>query len=294
MRFASVAAALAAVLVAHAAPARADDPAEALLLEGVVLFPLGTDGRVGPSSGLGIGIDIMPEHDEGLVLAGAAFGAFSPESGGDYAERRDVYDLSFHVGVRMPFLKVFMPYLAAGVDLIATTSRQGDDVARGTTLGGDVEAGFAMWVGQHLMLRLSAGYLAGIVPGTGDALQSLALKVALGGGRAGPAPYEPPPEPPVPTPPTEPVPPPRIPLGPVQTTVNGLPPEVANPAITALSCEAQNLALESVSDERIGQEGMLLYRKYVVVGCGRRTELRCYDAGEGAPMSCVAAPGAGN
>jgi hypothetical protein len=180
------------IVLAHAAlftaalvhEAHADEAA-ALIIDATVIQPLGEEGRVSESDGLGGELRFMPD-DECLTMSIGGYGAIGQPNGDK--TMRDIYDFHFNVGLKRERTREahLIPYATLGLDVLymATHEPDGEGAAmrtlRGTTLGVNAQLGFLGHIGSGFVYRASASYLGAVVPGTGDDLGGLVLQIGIG------------------------------------------------------------------------------------------------------------------
>ena len=176
MQQARTAAIVIGLCAALAGEARADDTG--LVLSGTLVKPMGGEGRITESTGVGGEILLLPS-DAVLVQIGG-FGALGRSADGK--EARDIYDLHLMVGLATSRRSTIAPYACLGIDVLSLTSRDRDkgETLRGTTLGVSAQAGLLGRFGDRGLVKASASYLGAIVPGTGDDLAGLVLQLAIG------------------------------------------------------------------------------------------------------------------
>lgn len=261
----------------------------AMVLSASAALPIASGDAVGSSEGFALELDLMPDADDLLWITAGGFAAFGLGWLDDDVARRDLYDGHFAMGMRFPIAWGLQPHFAVGIDILSIATYSGDEVARGTTMGASARVGFASYFGDRFLLRFDAVFLGAIVPGTGDALETLVLTLGIGVGEAEDYEEDDDDYPPPPPPPAEgPVP---LPIGP--PIPNAMPPEVSRRAAALLACPENQVGGSHLEDAHIGCEpgtdceASMLYRRFRAVGCNREILLRCYSAAPGGPLECM-------
>lgn len=160
------------VLLALPSVARADEEL-ALVLSATQVMP--KEDVHGGAAGVGAEFRVLPD-DEPMT---ASFGAFAVVGERGEPMRRDLLDVHAKFGVKMK-RRALAPYLGLGIDILHVTTHRGEMAYRGTTLGISAEAGVLGTIGEHAVVRATAGYLGAIAPGTGDDLGAVVLQVGIG------------------------------------------------------------------------------------------------------------------
>jgi hypothetical protein len=162
------------VLLLIPAAARAEEPA-AIVVDATQILP--KEGVHAGATGVGAELRFVPD-DECMTMSIGGFAA-----AGDTGDRfrRDVLDVHFQIGVKTK-KKSLAPYLGLGVDVLHVTTHVEETQMsfRGTTLGLSAQAGLVGTLGEHIVVRATAGYMGAIVPGTGDDLSAVVLQVGVG------------------------------------------------------------------------------------------------------------------